>query len=58
MLDGEEMKPFKIEYDTDYGIERRRGWSIVYDGIVFVELERWLVVALWKAWRRIRRRGE
>jgi hypothetical protein len=50
-------KSFAIEWDTDYGIDRRSGWSIIHDGIVVVELEPWLVVAIVKAFVRWRRWG-
>jgi len=48
----------RIEYDRNYGIDRRTGWTIVYDGSVLVELEPWLIAAIWKSlprWRRIAR---
>lgn len=40
-----------LEYDRDYGIGRRSGWSVAVAGSYRVQFERWLVVALWKAWR-------
>jgi hypothetical protein len=44
------MTLFSIEYDVDYGCHHRSGWSVVIDGSVCAELERFLVVALVKAW--------
>lgn len=32
------MRHFKIEWDKDYGIDHRRGWTATVDGIVVVEL--------------------
>lgn len=44
------MNRFKLEYDTEFGIDRRSGWSIAVNGEYLVSLEPNLVVALWKAW--------
>ncbi len=44
------QKSLKIEYDNNYGINRRSGWTVVVDGITCVQLERWLLVALFRAW--------
>jgi len=46
------MKSLRLEWDREYGIDKRRGWTITYDGCVLVQLERFLMVAIWKAWRR------
>ena len=43
-----------IEWDRDYGVDRRSGWTVKVNGCVLAQLERWLAVALWKAWRRRR----
>jgi hypothetical protein len=48
------MKCFRLEYDSDYGVYRRAGWTIVWDGQIVAELEPWLIVAVFKAWRRVR----
>jgi hypothetical protein len=45
-------KSLTIEFDRDYGIDKRTGWSIKVDGRVVVELERFLLMALIKAVRR------
>ena len=45
------MKSLKIDFDRDYGVDNRTGWSIAIDGRFAVSFERWLIVALWKAWR-------
>jgi len=45
---------FALEWDRDYGIGHRRGWTVKWNGSVLAELEPFLVVALWKAWRRRR----
>ena len=54
------MKPFQLHYDRDYGALRRTGWTVVWDGMTVAEFERWLIVAVWRAWRNVRAfaRGE
>ena len=39
----------KIQYDQDYGIDHRKGWSIAIDGSYYVQFEKRLLVALFKA---------
>jgi len=46
-----EFSTLEVNYRSDYGIDRRSGWSVAYDGSVLVQFERWLVIALIKAWR-------
>lgn len=46
--------PVSLEYDRDYGIDRRNGWSIVCSGRVLANIEPWLVAAIWKAWQNWR----
>lgn len=41
-----------LDYDRDYGCAHREGWSVALNGSYVVQFERWLLVALWKAWRR------
>ena len=48
------MRPFQLHYDRDYGALRRTGWTIVWDGATVAEFERWLIVAVWRAWRNVR----
>ena len=43
-----------IQFDRDYGIVNRTGWSVAWRGSFAVQLERWLVVGLFKAWRSVR----
>jgi hypothetical protein len=49
------VAPFRIEYDRDYGIDRRSGWTVIIGGRVIVELYRSLIgalcIAAWK-WMR------
>lgn len=45
------MKQLRIEYDTEYGIAKLRGWSVAVDGMYFAQHRGWLVVALWVGWR-------
>ena len=49
------MKNFRLEFDRDYGIDKRTGWSIVVNGCFVVQLEPWLIVAIWKGCRNWRR---
>lgn len=44
-----------IDHDHDYGIDRRRGWSIAWRGSYCVQFERFLLVALVKTWWKARR---
>lgn len=48
------MKSFKslrIEYDTDYGIDKRTGWSATVDGVVVVQFEVSMMAMLAKLMR-------
>lgn len=49
-----QIGPLAIEYDRDYGLDKRRGWSVVYCGSVCAELQPWLVMAIYKAIPQIR----
>jgi hypothetical protein len=49
------MRSFDLQWDRDYGIDHRKGWTVVIDGSVCSELEPWLVVAMWKGFRTWRR---
>jgi hypothetical protein len=49
------MRSLQIDYDTDYGIDHRSGWSVHINGICYVELVPHLLPALWVAWRMYRR---
>ncbi len=46
------MKSMRIDYDRDYGISCRTGWSVAIDGHYYVQFYRCLllalVVAAWK----------
>lgn len=44
------MKPFRLDYDPDYGIDHRSGWTVHYDGCVLVQFARGPLRALWRAW--------
>lgn len=52
------MNKFRLDYDTAFGMDGAAGWSVAIDGEYVVSLERWLVVALIKAWLRVRGRRE
>jgi len=45
------MKPFQIHYDKDYGIHRRTGWSIIYDGKVVVTVVPSFFKAMYLWWK-------
>jgi len=45
------MESLKIQFDRNYGINKRTGWSICVNGCFYTQLERFLVVALIKAVR-------
>lgn len=42
---------YELQYDRNYGIRKRHGWSVIIDGSVYAELQPWLVMAIWKAVR-------
>lgn len=42
-------KSVSIEFDRNYGMDNRTGWSIAVDGSYRAQLEPWLIVALWKS---------
>lgn len=46
-----QLHKLAIEHDRNYGCEHRTGWSIVWNGHYLVQLEPWLIVAIWKAIR-------
>ncbi len=45
----------RLDYDRDYGIDHRRGWSVAIDGSYYVQF--WpepitaVIVALWRWWQ-------
>lgn len=42
-----------LEYNRNYGIDKRSGWTFVMNGGVEFQFEPWLIVALCRAfWRR------
>lgn len=49
-----EVNRLQVEFDRDYGIGKRTGWSVAWEGSYAVQLEPWLVIALWRAWRNVR----
>lgn len=38
-----------LDFDRDYGCDKRTGWSIAWDGHYTVQLERFFLVAVFKA---------
>jgi len=49
---------WQLNWDRDYGMDKRTGWSIALEGVLVCEFERFLLVALWKSWRARKRIGE
>lgn len=48
------MRQFSLDYDADYGVDHRTGWSVVIDGIVWSSFQAGPIRALWLAvWRRL-----
>lgn len=50
------MAAYSLTFDRNYGVDRRSGWSVVFDGCVivqFVSLPRatWVTVKLLFGWR-------
>lgn len=43
------MNQFSLEFDRDYGISHRTGWSVIYNGCVIVQFQSNPIVALFKA---------
>lgn len=43
------INKLSIHYDTEYGIDKRTGWSIAWDGCFIVEFEKHLIIAIYKA---------
>ena len=37
-----------IDYDYEYGIDKRTGWSVFVDGSYIIQFERFLIVAVIK----------
>ncbi len=46
------IKNLKIEFDRNYGIDKRTGWSIVINGSFMAELEKYLFIAVIKTFYR------
>jgi hypothetical protein len=44
-----------IDFDRNYGYDKRTGWSIAWYGHYLIQLEKHLLVAIYKA---IRERGD
>lgn len=43
------LKSLKIEYDEDYGIDNRSGWSVAINGSYYAQFEKRLIAALVKS---------
>ena len=43
------LNRFSVDFDRNYGVSKRTGWSIAINGHYLVELEKRLVKAIWKA---------
>ena len=57
-----EVSPFCLEFDRDYGIDHRTGWSYIHRGSVVEDINPSLIATLWKAvcyhWDRIIHPGD
>lgn len=40
------MKTLRIDYDKDYGVQSRNGWSVSIDGHYYVQFRKSLTLAL------------
>jgi len=49
------INALRIDFDTDYGIDHRKGWTIIVNGMVIVQFRRTLIGALFVTWRRWQR---
>ena len=45
---------YELQYDVDYGVDDRFGWSLAYNGSFAVELKPSLLWCLWNGWWDIR----
>jgi hypothetical protein len=52
------IRQLRIDFDHEYGISQRTGWSIVVDGSYCVQFESSLIAAIWKAFRYTLRRNK
>lgn len=52
------MNSLKVEYDSDYGIDHRSGWSVTIDGCVYLQFRKLVVIALAAAFFKRRRLRE
>jgi hypothetical protein len=52
------IRSFNLEFNRDYGIDRRTGWTVVIDGIVHVQFARGplraIALGLFRHWRMLR----
>lgn len=46
---------YGLDYDIDYGSDKRTGWSFTWDGSYFVELEKSLIKTIWIGWKKSHR---
>lgn len=42
------MKSILIEFDKDYGYNKRSGWSMAINGSYVSEFEKYIIVAIFK----------
>lgn len=53
------QRKIRVDYDTEYGIEQRTGWSVAINGSYIVQFERFLIFAIAKAiWRHRKQEWE
>lgn len=46
---GKNVTSLRLDYDTNYGIDNRRGWSVHVNGICYVEFWREPITAILRA---------
>jgi hypothetical protein len=46
------MRSILIEYDKNYGFNKRAGYSMAIDGSYVSEFEKYLIVAIFKGFKR------
>ncbi|MBN9393077.1 MAG: hypothetical protein J0I20_33905 [Chloroflexi bacterium] len=45
---------YGLDYDTNYGMNKRTGWSFTWNGSYFTELEKSLIKAVWVGFKKSR----
>ena len=43
-----QINKLRVDFDRDYGVDHKTGWSIAWDGRFLIQLEKHLIVAIIK----------